>query len=165
MQNKNLDQTAVAFGGGGGLVQPPEERLGGFNIAFSQPSFFGEQARAAHGEYTAQTLQTMRDVYYSRETKTEDLIRFGRLFQSESRRAILDLTLLAMRIGRRRPELPVLVVGGEADAVFQPGLLNFTASRWRAEVQVIPAAGHTLMLDAHWQAAAEKLADWIDRQP
>ena len=70
-----------------------------------------------------------------------------------------------MRIGRRRPELPVLVVGGEADAVFQPGLLNFTASRWRAEVQVIPAAGHTLMLDAHWQAAAEKIADWIDRQP
>jgi pimeloyl-ACP methyl ester carboxylesterase len=60
----------------------------------------------------------MRDVYYSAETSTADLLRFAPLFQSESRRALLDLTLLAMRIGRRRPALPVLVVGGEADAVF-----------------------------------------------
>lgn len=145
---------------------PPGGILGAtMSIAFSQPSFFGEQARATQGEYTAQTLQTIRDVYYSRETKTDDLIRFGRLFQSESRRAILDLTLLAMRIGRRRPALPVLVVGGAADAVFQPSLLSFTASRWQAEVAVVPGAGHTLMLDAHWQAAAEKIADWIKRQP
>jgi pimeloyl-ACP methyl ester carboxylesterase len=67
-----------------------------------------------------------------------------------------------MRIGRRRPALPVLVVGGEADAVF-PACLNwaYTAARWQAEVAVIPAAGHTLMLDAHWQAAADTMADWL----
>ena len=29
---------------------------------------------------------------------------------------------------------------------------------------VIPRAGHTLMLDAHWQAAAEAIAAWIRRQ-
>lgn len=145
---------------------PPGGILGAtMNIAFSQPSFFGEQTRATRGEYSEKTLQTIRDVYYSRETKNEDLIRFGRLFQSESRRAILDLTLLAMRIGGRRPKLPVLVVGGAADAVFQPGLLSFTASRWQADQLIIPGAGHTLMLDAHWQAAATKIADWIEQQP
>ncbi|WP_291990881.1 alpha/beta fold hydrolase [Candidatus Accumulibacter sp. ACC007] len=144
---------------------PPGGILGAtMNIAFAQPAFFSEQARATQGEYSEKTLRTIRDVYYSRETKSEDLIRFGRLFQPESRRAILDLTLLAMRIGGRRPKLPVLVVGGEADAVFQPALLNFTASRWRADESVIPGAGHTLMLDAHWQPAAAKIADWIDAQ-
>ena len=84
--------------------------------------------------------------------------------RSESRRAILDLSLLAMRIGRRRPALPVLVVGGAADAVFEPALLGLTAARWQAEEAVIPRAGHTLMLDAHWQAAADTIADWLDRQ-
>lgn len=144
---------------------PPGGILGAtMNIAFSTPAFFSEQSRATRGEYTTETLRTIRDVYYSRETRTEDLIRFGGLFQAESRRAILDLTLLAMRMGRRRPSLPVLVVGGEADAVFQPGLLNFTATRWQAEVAVIPRAGHTLMLDAHWQAAAETIADWIEQR-
>jgi pimeloyl-ACP methyl ester carboxylesterase len=110
-------------------------------------------------------LRTIRDVYYSRDTKTEDLLRFGKLFQSESRRALLDLTLLAMRIGGRRPKLPVLVVGGEADAVFQASLLRFTSSRWQAQEAVIPAAGHTLMLDAHWQAGAATIAAWIEQLP
>ena len=134
---------------------PPGGILGAtMNLAFSQPSFFGEQARATQGEFNEKTLRTMREVYYSAETTNAELLRCGRLFQSESRRALLDLTLLAMRMSRRRPTLPVLVVGGEADAVFQPSLLQFTASRWRADQVVVPRAGHTLMLDAHWQAAA-----------
>ena len=132
-------------------------------IALTEPAFFSEQARAIRGEYRRQTLETMRDVYYSGETRSEDLMRFGPLFQGESRRALLDLTLLAMRVGRHRPGLPVLVVGGEADAVFPPDLLGFTASRWQAEVAVIPRAGHTLMLDAHWQVAAERMSDWLER--
>ncbi len=133
-------------------------------IALTTPAFFDQQARATRGEYTPEALQTMRDVYYSAETRTEDLIRFGALFQSESRRALLDLTLLAMRIGRRRATLPVLVVGGAADAVFPSAGLGFTAARWRAEVAVIPGAGHTLMLDAHWEAAAERIVAWIEQQ-
>ena len=133
-------------------------------LAFSEPSFFTEQARATRGEIGAQTLETIRGVYYSPETTSADLLRFGPLFQEESRRALLDLTLLAMRVGSSRPRLPVLVVGGEGDAVFPPDLLGFTAARWQAEVAVIPRAGHTLMLDAHWQAAAGRIADWLARQ-
>ena len=141
---------------------PPVGILGAtMKIALTQPAYFREQLRSSGGE---QSAHTMRGVYYSSETEIDDLVRFAGWFQSESRRAILDLSLLAMRIGRRRPELPVLVVGGEADAVFRPSLLGLTAARWRAEEAVIPRAGHTLMLDAHWQAAADSIADWIDRK-
>jgi pimeloyl-ACP methyl ester carboxylesterase len=134
-------------------------------IALTTPAFFDQQARATRGEYTPETLQTMRDVYYSPETRTEELIRFAPLFQAESRRALLDLSLLAMHIGRRPPALPVLVVGGAADAVFPSTVLGFTAARWQAEVAVIPRAGHTLMLDAHWENAAQRIAAWIEQQP
>jgi pimeloyl-ACP methyl ester carboxylesterase len=141
---------------------PPGGILGAsMRMALTQPAFFSEQLRPAGGE---QSAQTMRSVYYSRETEIDDLMRFAGFFQSESRRAILDLSLLAMRIGRRRPALPVLVVGGAADAVFEPALLGLTAARWQAEQAVIPRAGHTLMLDAHWPAAADTIADWLDRQ-
>ena len=144
---------------------PPTGILGAtMKIVLTEPAFFDQQARATRGEYTPETLQTIRDVYYSPETCTENLLRFAPLFQSESRRAILDLTLLAMHIGRRRPKLPVLVVGGEADALFPPAGLGFIAAHWQAEVAVIPRAGHTLMLDAHWEAAAERIAAWIERQ-
>jgi pimeloyl-ACP methyl ester carboxylesterase len=87
---------------------PPGGILGAsMKMALTQPAFFSEQLRPAGGE---QSAQTMRSVYYSRETEIDDLMRFAGFFQSESRRAILDLSLLAMRIGRRRPALPVLVV-------------------------------------------------------
>jgi pimeloyl-ACP methyl ester carboxylesterase len=132
-------------------------------IALTEPSFFSQQARAIRGEYNQQTLETMREVYYSEETSSEDLMRFAGLFQGESRRALMDLTLLAMRLARHRPKLPVLVLGGQSDAVFPPDLLGFTAARWHADVAVIPRAGHTLMLDAHWLAAAERMAEWLDR--
>ncbi len=143
---------------------PPTGILGAtMKIALTEPAFFDRQGRATRGEYTPEALQTIRDVYYSPETGTDDLIRFGRFFQSESRRAILDLTLLAMRMRLRRASLPVLVIGGQADALFPPAGLPFTAARWRADVAVIPRAGHTLMLDAHWQAAAERIAGWIEQ--
>lgn len=131
-------------------------------LALTEPAFFAEQSRATHGQYTARTIELMRKVYFSAETTTEELIRFGGMFQPESRRALMELSLLAMRMPGRRPALPLLVLGGEADALFAPTLLGFTAARWRGEIAVVPRAGHTLMLDAHWEAAAERIAQWIE---
>lgn len=39
-----------------------------------------------------------------------------------------------------------------------------TAACWRAVAVVIPRSGHAPMLDAHWQAAAERIAAWIEQQ-
>jgi pimeloyl-ACP methyl ester carboxylesterase len=133
-------------------------------LAFTEPAFFTEQARATRGEYTAKTLQLMRDVYYSAETTDQDLIRFGPLFQSESRRAVIELSLLAMRFPGRRPSLPVLVIGGERDALFPSSLLGFSALWWNGEIAVIPRAGHTIMLDAHWEEAADRIAQWLEKR-
>ena len=145
---------------------PPTGILGAtMKLAFSDPDFFAQQTRIQHGEFNQEALRTLRQVYYSPETTLADLIRFVPLFQGESRRALFDLSLLPFRLGGRRPRLPVLVVGGEGDAVFPPSTLGFTAVRWQAEVAVIPRAGHTLMLDAHWQTAASRIAGWIERQP
>lgn len=143
---------------------PPTGILGAtMKIAFSDPNFFAQQARIQHGEFSEDALRTVRQVYYSPETTIADLRRFAPLFQAESRRALLDLSLLPFRLAGRRPRLPVLVLGGEGDAIFPPSTLGFTAVRWRAEVAVIPRAGHTLMLDAHWRQAAERMAQWIEQ--
>jgi len=133
-------------------------------LALTEPAFFSEVTRASQGQYSARTLKMMRDVYYSPDMKPEDLLRFQAHFQSESSRALTDLTFLGLRLPRRRPTLPTLVIGGECDAVFPPHFLDFTAARWRADTVVVPRAGHTIMLDVHWEAAAENIARWLERQ-
>lgn len=133
-------------------------------LAFTRPAFFAHMARASQGKYTPEALQHIREVYYSPETSMQDLVRFQHLFKAESQRAIREMALIALRLPVQRPALPVLAIGGELDAVFPPNLLPFTAARWKAEVAVIPRAGHTIMLDAHWEVAAARIARWLERQ-
>ena len=133
-------------------------------LAFTRPAFFAHMTRASQGKYTPEALQHIRAVYYSPDTTTQDLMRFQHLFEAESQRAIREMALIALRLPVQRPSLPMLVIGGELDAVFPPNLLPFTAARWKAEVAVIPRAGHTLMLDAHWEVAAAQIARWLEMQ-
>jgi pimeloyl-ACP methyl ester carboxylesterase len=133
-------------------------------LALTEPDFFTEVTRAAMGQYTAKTLRIVRDVYYSPDMKPEALLSMQHHFQSESSRAVTDLSMLGWRVPRRRASLPTLVVGGECDAIFPPGLLHFTAARWKAKVVVVERAGHTIMLDVHWKAAAEHIAHWLETQ-
>jgi pimeloyl-ACP methyl ester carboxylesterase len=133
-------------------------------LAITEPAFFGEVTGASKGRYSDRTLRLLRDVYYSPDMQPADLVRFQAHFQPESSRAVTELTLLGLRVPRRLPRIPALVLGGECDAVFPASLLYFTAARWNAKLVEIPRAGHTLMLDVHWQQAAEHIARWLDEQ-
>jgi len=133
-------------------------------LALTEPAFFTEVTRASRGQYTEKTLKVVRDVYYSPDMEPLALLALQRHFQPESTQAVTDLSLLGWRLPRRRATLPTLVVGGECDTVFPPDLLHFTAARWKAKVVVVPRAGHTIMLDVHWKAAAERIAHWLELQ-
>ena len=133
-------------------------------LALTEPAFFTEVTRASQGQYSEKTLKLMRDVYYSPDMEPEDLLRFQVHFQPESSRAVTELTLLGLRVPRRLPRIPALVLAGERDAVFSSSLLCFTAARWNARQIEIPRAGHTIMLDVHWEAAAEHVARWLEQQ-
>jgi pimeloyl-ACP methyl ester carboxylesterase len=133
-------------------------------LAFHQPAFFSEVSRAVEGRYSARTLRLMRDIYYSPDMAPEELLRYQVHFQAESSRAVTELTLLGLRAPRRLPRIPALVLGGERDAVFPASLLCFAAARWNAKLVEIPRAGHTVMLDVHWEKAAGEIARWLSEQ-
>ncbi len=133
-------------------------------LALTEPSFFSEVTHATEGRYTAKTLRLMRDIYYSPDMTPEELVRYQVHFQPESKRAVTELTLLGLRAPRRLPRIPALVLGGELDAVFAASLLCFTGIRWNAKVVEIPRAGHTIMLDMHWERAAGEIARWLGEQ-
>lgn len=129
-----------------------------------QPDFLREAAYAVRGKYTANTVRVMREVYFSPDVTHEQFTSFKPLVQDESTTAIAEMMALAWRPPSRRPKIPALVMGGELDAIFPANQLHFTASGWNAETFVIPRAGHMIMMEPQWAAAATRIDSWIDRR-
>ena len=131
---------------------------------------FSEITRLSHhGELSPTSLSLMRDIYFSPVTVPEELLVFAHLIQPEPVRAISDMLVVGLRLHRPRPQIPVMVIGGERDAVFPPFATSHTALRWNAREICIPDCGHMLMLEHQWRAAADALARWLEttvrRQP
>jgi pimeloyl-ACP methyl ester carboxylesterase len=133
-------------------------------LAVRQPDFLTEAARAVRGKYTENTIRVMREVYFSPDVTSEQFASFKPLVQDESMTAISEMMALVWRLPKRRPKIPALVMGGELDALFPANLLHFTASGWNAETCVIPRAGHMMMMEPQWTAAAAKIDSWLGRK-
>ncbi len=130
-------------------------------LFFLYPQFFGAVFEMTKGVFDASALRLVKQVYFSPATKEEVLLEFTRLVQPESLRAVCDMSLLFWRWPPRVPELPVLVIGGEADAVFPPYMAQRVARRWRAELQIVPHAGHAMIVDQQWESCAARVFDWL----
>jgi len=144
---------------------PPTGTWGSImRLALKRPEMFSEITRLSHhGELGPTSLSLMRDIYFSPVTRPEELLDFAHLIQPESVRAISDMLVAGIRRHRPRPQLPVMVIGGERDAVFPPFATSHTALRWRARETYIPDCGHMLMLEHKWQEAAGTVARWLER--
>lgn len=125
------------------------------------PQFFGSVFEMSKGVFDAAALRLVKQVYFSPETTDDVLLEFTRLVQPESMRALCDMSLLFWRWPPRIPDLPVLVVGGEADAVFPPYMTQRVARRWRAELQIVAHAGHAMIVDRHWESCAARVFAWL----
>ena len=133
------------------------------NLFLRYPQFLGEVTNLTKGVCSASGLQILKQVYFTPATKDEAPLRLARLVQPESLRAISDMALMCWRWRPKAPALPVLVVGGELDTVFPPHMVRRVAKRWRAELRIIPAAGHAMILDEQWRACAAAIEDWLHR--
>lgn len=143
---------------------PPTGTLeSALSLFLSYPQFVGDVFKMSKGVFDANSLRLIKEVYFSSGTAPETLLEFAQHTQPESIRAICDMALLCWRWPPSTPQLPVLVLGGELDRVFPPYMIQRVARRWNADMQLVPAAGHALIVDEHWQACARRILEWLNR--
>jgi pimeloyl-ACP methyl ester carboxylesterase len=143
---------------------PPHGTLeSAMNLHLRYPQFLREVSRMTRGAFDSDGLRVLKEVYFTPATRPEVVLRLAQLVQPESLRAICDMALLCWRWLPKVPDRPVLVVGGELDAVFPPHMVRRVARRWQAELQIIPDAGHAMILDQHWKACAACIVGWLER--
>jgi pimeloyl-ACP methyl ester carboxylesterase len=84
----------------------------------------------------------------------------------ESIPALADLLLFDLpRPKRIRGQCPMLVIGGDADALFSVDEMHKAARELGADVQIFPGIAHNLMQDVGWRGVAECMMDWMRSLP
>jgi non-heme chloroperoxidase len=80
--------------------------------------------------------------------------------QSESSRALAELSCLHLDPRRRRLSVPLVVIGAEYDGLFFEETIEASARWYGIKPTTAARVGHTMMLDVNWQQAARVLLEW-----
>ena len=102
-----------------------------------------------------------KDALLAQPVAMSDLERYGSLSQTESQRAIFDMTLLNLIRPDRLNPVPKLVIGAEMDHMVPANQVRQTAQTFGVEPVIFPNMGHALMLERDWDHVANVLNDWL----
>ena len=113
--------------------------------------------------HQAVSADVIQRAFFSDQTPGEDVKHLLPRLQSESHRISSEFLCPAQPMPRLgKDALPVLVLGGDADAFLPTSAFREAANFWHGDLEIIKGAPHGLMLDhAWWQPAADKILTWL----
>jgi pimeloyl-ACP methyl ester carboxylesterase len=101
-----------------------------------------------------------RELFFSPEMMEEEVQAHFRRIQDESYRAYLDM--VAFNLPRpKRVKTPLLVLGGERDAIITPHEVAATARAYHTQPRMFAKMAHDMMLEAGWQDVAYAILAWL----
>jgi non-heme chloroperoxidase len=107
------------------------------------------------------SMDAMHKALFAGPVPAEKIVEYYPRFQSESQRAIWDMTLFDLPVSWRMRRPPMLVLLAERDALFpvEQSRAGFAAIGLRTET--IDEVGHAVVLETAWQRAADRLIHWL----
>jgi pimeloyl-ACP methyl ester carboxylesterase len=161
---KVLEESAAA----GGVLMAPAPPWGVVRttarIALRHPLAFLKANLLLRLRPLVATPALVRGLLFSPDTPADIVERSAARVQDESYLAYLDMLLLA-HARPRRVRAPLLVLGGERDAIFTPGQVRRTARAYGTQAEFFAGMGHDLMLDAGWERVADRVDAWARGLP
>lgn len=107
-----------------------------------------------------ETPELAREAFFSPEMPEEQVRKYHRLLQDESYLAFLGMMLFELP-RPSRVQVPMLVLGGERDTIFQPKEVGMAARAYGGRATIYPGMAHDLMLEAGWQSVADHILRWL----
>jgi pimeloyl-ACP methyl ester carboxylesterase len=110
------------------------------------------------------TPELARATFFSASLPEDDVVRYQQQLQDDSYLTFVDLLALDLVRRRRVQRVPMLVLGGQDDAMFSPAEVRRAGLAYGATTEIVPGVAHDMMLDTRWQAVAERIALWLSEQ-
>jgi pimeloyl-ACP methyl ester carboxylesterase len=109
------------------------------------------------------TPSLTREAFFSQKMPEEQVAAYFARMQNESYCAFWGMLGSGLH-KPKPPQTPVLVLGGAADAIFSPREVEETARAYETEAVIFPDMAHDQMLEAGWQAVADRIIGWLSEQ-
>jgi pimeloyl-ACP methyl ester carboxylesterase len=107
--------------------------------------------------------QLAQEALFSADMPEDKMMSYFSRLQDESYRAYLDMMGLSLpRVGRVKT--PILVMGAADDRLISPAEVEATARAYRTQAVIFPGMAHDMMLEAGWQAVADRILGWLGMQ-
>lgn len=108
------------------------------------------------------TVDSARRALFRTDTPDDYIRRFLPDAGPESPLAMLDVMGFDLPPSRRVLDVPVLVLGGEADAFIPPQAVEATAGTYGTRAEIFPGMPHAMMLDPQWEQVADRILAWLE---
>ncbi|GAB2179840.1 alpha/beta hydrolase [Denitratisoma sp. agr-D3] len=145
---------------------PPQGLMGSaMSMLFSRPTLLGDLNTIMAGGQAS--YESLREALFAQDIPLDDLIRFYKLSQPESHRAIWDMMLFSLpRIQQVLANIQggrshLLVQGAEFDHLVPVSAAEMTARSYGVAPLIYPAMGHGLMLEKDWEKVASGILSWL----
>ena len=109
------------------------------------------------------TVERAQAVFFSSGMPRDQVERHFARIQDDSFRAYLDYLMFALANTNRIRErgTRMLILGGADDRIFPVADQETLATLFDADLTILPDTAHDIMLEAGWQAAADRIIGWL----
>lgn len=139
---------------------PPQGLMSSsLSMMMAQPDLMSQINRAFDGNWAQSSV--LRDAMFAQPVDSEALERYYHLMQTESQRALWDMTMFDLPRLPQRDLPPLLVLGTEHDRLIPASQAHATASFYGVSAEIVPGLGHGMMLEQDWQLIADRIIRWL----
>lgn len=140
---------------------PPQGLIAAqFHMLFQKPHLFMDINSIMAGDHA--DSQTLREALFAGEVDEAMLqVWMGRM-QTESHRALWDMSMFNLPNLHAMNRPPMLILGAELDVLTPAFLVQSTGHSYGLPVHIFRDMGHAVTHEKDWPLVAATLRDWLD---
>jgi pimeloyl-ACP methyl ester carboxylesterase len=141
---------------------PPQGLIAAqFHLLLQKPHLFMDLNCIMGGDHA--DSQTLREALFAGEVDEEMLqVWMGRM-QSESHRALWDMSMFSLPNLHAMNRPPMLILGAEHDVLVPAFLVQSTGHSYGLPVHIFRNMGHAVTHEREWRLVAATLRDWLGK--
>jgi pimeloyl-ACP methyl ester carboxylesterase len=139
---------------------PPQGLIASqFHLMFQKPQLFAEINGIMAGNYT--DTETLREALFAGDIDEAMLAAWLTRMQSESQRALWDMSMFNLPNLHAMHRPPMLILGAEQDVLVPAFLVQTTAHTYGLPCHIFRGMGHAVTHEKEWPLVAAMLRDWL----